>query len=186
DDRGRAVPAETLLVLMNGGAAHSTFTLPAMGPWKELINTARPPRRHRSSTTLDLGRHALVLLQLIRPDDAGHPAPDRRRRPATEPPSGAGATGSGPPMCAWKAHFLLAVVVDAARADRRRRADRAVHGGRGRRPALALLRRGRGAARTGHAVLAGRRGRRSRAGRGSPCGGARVPWVRRPPGGPGG
>src|SRR5262245_28716009 len=80
DDRGRTVPAETLLVLVNGGGAHSTFTLPAMGAWKELVNTARPARRHRLATTVELARHTLALLQLVRPDAADRPAPDGRRR----------------------------------------------------------------------------------------------------------
>jgi glycogen operon protein len=87
DDRGRRVPAETLLLLVNGGGEPGAFTLPAMGSWKELVDTARPGRRHRPSTTIRLARHALVLLQLVRPDEEAHGAPEGRRRRAAEPAS---------------------------------------------------------------------------------------------------
>src|SRR4029077_9134464 len=50
DDRGRPVPAETLLVLVNAGAGPCVFTLPAMGAWKTLVDTGRHGRRQRPST----------------------------------------------------------------------------------------------------------------------------------------
>jgi isoamylase len=89
DDRGRPVPAETLLVLVNAGAGPCVFTLPAMGAWKTLVDTGRHGRRQRPSTTVELARHALVLLQLVRPHAAGHGASVGRRSRAAEPPSGA-------------------------------------------------------------------------------------------------
>ncbi len=71
DDHGRPVAGDTLLLLVNGGAEHCTFTLPAMGTWRELINTARPGKHGRPSRTYALPRYALVLLQLLPARAAG-------------------------------------------------------------------------------------------------------------------
>jgi isoamylase len=67
DDRGRPVAGETLLLLLNGGAAPCTFTLPPMGTWRMLVNTAPAVTHHRSGETCELRRHSLVLLRLLPP-----------------------------------------------------------------------------------------------------------------------
>ncbi len=64
DDRGRSVDGETLLLLLNGGAETVHFTLPPMGAWRELVNTARPGRRGRPAGTCEVPRHGLLLLAL--------------------------------------------------------------------------------------------------------------------------
>jgi isoamylase len=71
DDQGRPVAGDTLLLLLNGGAEACTFTLPAMGAWRELVNTGRPPRRGRSAATCEVACHAVVLLRLVPPEVAG-------------------------------------------------------------------------------------------------------------------
>ena len=84
DERGRPVAGATLLLLVNGGPEACTFTLPAMGTWRELINTARAGTRHRPAGTYRLARHALVLLEQVAPDGAGarrHASGGRRRHP---------------------------------------------------------------------------------------------------------
>jgi isoamylase len=76
DDRGRPVAGETLLLLLNAGAQPCSFTLPPLGTWRELVNTAHAGRRGRSGDTCLLLRHSLVLLCLV---SAGpRPAPRRR------------------------------------------------------------------------------------------------------------
>jgi glycogen operon protein len=87
DDRGRPVAGDTLLLLANGGGDACAFALPAIGTWRELINTARRGRRHRPSATVELARHALVLLELTRPEDAARTTPEGRRRRAAQPAS---------------------------------------------------------------------------------------------------
>jgi glycogen operon protein len=67
DDRGRPVVGDTLLLLMNAGPEPCTFTLPPMGTWRELVNTAHAGRRTRPSGTCDLRRYSLALLQLLPP-----------------------------------------------------------------------------------------------------------------------
>jgi isoamylase len=89
DDRGRPVAGDTLLLLLNGGGEPCTFTLPAMGSWRELVNTAHPNRRARPLATYELRRHSLALLQLLPSEPAGAPRgpSDGRRRRAAESPA---------------------------------------------------------------------------------------------------
>ena len=79
DDHGRPVAGETLLLLLNGGPEVCAFTLPPMGTWRALVNTASPGKRQRSTGTCELRRYSLVLLRLV---SAG-PAPAVRRARAS-------------------------------------------------------------------------------------------------------
>jgi len=65
DDRGRPVAGETLLLLLNAGSQPCSFTLPPLGTWRELVNTAHHGRRARSGDTCVLVRHSLILLCLV-------------------------------------------------------------------------------------------------------------------------
>jgi len=75
DDQGRPIAGDTLLLLLNGGAEPCRFTLPALGTWRELVNTAYPGKRGRPAGTCELRRYSLVLLRLL---PAGTRSPDRR------------------------------------------------------------------------------------------------------------
>jgi len=70
DERGREISGDTLLLLLNAGAASVAFTLPALEPrglWREMLNTARPGRRYVEGGPLTLAPHALVLLDYETP-----------------------------------------------------------------------------------------------------------------------
>jgi isoamylase len=79
DDRGRTVAGETLLLLLNGGPEACTFTLPPVGTWRVLVNTASPGKHRRSAETCELRRHSLVLLSLV----SARPTPTVRRARAS-------------------------------------------------------------------------------------------------------
>jgi glycogen operon protein len=81
DDRGRTVAGETLLLLLNGGPEACTFTLPRVGTWRVLVNTASPGKHQRSAETCELRRHSLVLLSLV----SARPTPAVRRARASAP-----------------------------------------------------------------------------------------------------
>ena len=66
DGRGRPIRGETVLLLLNGGARSRRFVLPKVagqGPWRELINTARPGSRLVKGGTVNLVAHSLILLR---------------------------------------------------------------------------------------------------------------------------
>jgi glycogen operon protein len=73
DERGERVVGDTLLVLINGGAAAAPFTLPAIAVderWETLIDTADPhlpPNQLRGSDHYQLQARSVTVLKL-----AGH------------------------------------------------------------------------------------------------------------------
>ncbi|HTE44924.1 MAG TPA: glycogen debranching protein GlgX [Gemmatimonadaceae bacterium] len=66
DDRGRLITGETLLLLLNGGDAEVTFTLPAIagdGIWAQVIDTAEHDLRIVTTGTASIAPYSLVLLR---------------------------------------------------------------------------------------------------------------------------
>ena len=66
DSRGRSVPGETLLLLLNSGATSRSYTLPkvpAPGAWEVLLDTGRPGRRPVRTPTVNLGGRSTILLR---------------------------------------------------------------------------------------------------------------------------
>jgi glycogen operon protein len=65
DDHGRPIEGETLLLIVNGGSDHVTFTLPEMdsaGVWVPLIDTATDDESTAAGPQVTLAPHSLVLL----------------------------------------------------------------------------------------------------------------------------
>ncbi|MBA3522802.1 MAG: glycogen debranching protein GlgX [Gemmatimonadales bacterium] len=65
DERGRHLPGQAILLLVNGGARSKPFTLPAVsgpGTWNEIINTAHPSPRLVPEGKVNLAAHSLMLL----------------------------------------------------------------------------------------------------------------------------
>ena len=68
DERGRPSPAESLLLVLNGGAQALDFRLPPLdepGLWVSVLDTARPSGGERplGSSLLRLAASSLVLLR---------------------------------------------------------------------------------------------------------------------------
>ncbi len=66
DERGRPNKGQTLFMIMNAGNRARHFRLPDMperGTWRELVNTAQPPKRQPRTTTANVPPHGLVLLE---------------------------------------------------------------------------------------------------------------------------
>src|SRR5262245_58604708 len=64
DARGRPLPADTLLLLVNGGPRLRLFVLPRLEPpgaWEELVNTTRSGTRLVKRPGLNLVAHSLAL-----------------------------------------------------------------------------------------------------------------------------
>ncbi|MGI9039868.1 MAG: glycogen debranching protein GlgX [Gemmatimonadales bacterium] len=65
DERGRHLPGQAILLLVNGGARSKPFTLPAVsgpGSWNEIIVTAHPSPRLVPEGKVNLAAHSLMLL----------------------------------------------------------------------------------------------------------------------------
>jgi glycogen operon protein len=66
DERGRPNRGRTLLLLLNAGARSRLFTLPTMpgiGTWRELVNTAQVGPRPVRKAGVNLVAHSLILLE---------------------------------------------------------------------------------------------------------------------------
>ncbi len=81
DDRGRPVAGDTLLLLLNAASDPCQFALPAIGTWRELVNTARPEARGACAGAYRLLPYTLALLRLVPPDA---PAGGRRAVPKAQ------------------------------------------------------------------------------------------------------
>ena len=76
DEGGHPLPANSLLLLLNGGRSSSEFVLPdpASGKsWQELLNTAGQPYAEPGKTVLSVQPHSLTLLE-----EAGPAQPPRQ------------------------------------------------------------------------------------------------------------
>jgi isoamylase len=65
DERGRPTRGQTLLLLMNAGIRARTFLLPSLpeiGHWQEMVNTAQAPRKVPKGNAIGVAPHSLVLL----------------------------------------------------------------------------------------------------------------------------
>ncbi|MEB2311296.1 MAG: glycogen debranching protein GlgX [Sorangiineae bacterium] len=66
DERGRPNKGRTLLLVMNAGARAQDFTLPVLperGAWRELVNTAQPPKRQPRTSVVSVPPHGLLLFE---------------------------------------------------------------------------------------------------------------------------
>jgi len=84
DDRGRPVAGDTLLLLLNAADTPCTFMLPAIGTWRELVDSARPGRRIARSSSCRLPRYGLTLLRLVLPESSGVGKTATSSPPATD------------------------------------------------------------------------------------------------------
>ncbi len=85
DERGYAVHADTLLLILNGGEQNVTFSLPAMQDekiWVIMVDTARDDMPVVRETTVQVQAHSLMLLR-FGADRRIVTSQDARREPLT-------------------------------------------------------------------------------------------------------
>src|SRR4051812_3721725 len=70
DERGRRIPGDAILLLLNGGSRSKPFILPGFdqaGSWAEVLNTAHPVPRPIREERINLVAHSLMLLRYDSP-----------------------------------------------------------------------------------------------------------------------